>query len=860
MSLYFLPTLWIMVIFIGVYSLYDNRKSLRSKIPLYCYTLCSLAWTAGVWVCFMQFSVEASKLGLFIAEAVTPTVIPIIVAAIHRKNTGSNLGKYGLAILGILYLFFMIFHFKGYYVNVDIVNEELQFTHGNSPIYYLYLTYNVLSPFLCIAILLETAMKMNFKREWIISLAISPVFLGASCLLYLRFVNPESRLFGCFVQSAGVVILFLFITQYNIRTISNTQAANIVFTTVQTPYIFAGIQGDIFYSNASALDFFGSSMEEVRGKTLPDLFRFDGEEPGAFKRYRRDANEKDIYRAVALNNKALCYLTVMHRYDLFGELICAIIEVKDITEREQLIIQLEEERQRAEDAALAKSNFLANTSHEIRTPMNAILGMAELLLRRDIPPDAYEDVLNIKQAGSNLLSIINDILDFSKIESGKMDIASAEYLFASLLNDVVNIIRMRIAEKPILFIVNVDSRLPNKLEGDEIRFRQILLNLLSNAVKYTGEGQIALTISGEPDGDMMRFTIEVGDTGIGIRKDDMGKLFNEFVQLDTHRNMGVEGTGLGLTISRNLCRLMGGDITARSRYGEGSTFTATLPQRIKDTVPFAQVEKPETKTVLLWENREPYAASLVRSLENLSVPVRRVETPDELCQELTRGMTPGRHYPFVFVSATIAEKTLALIKSVVLRTTPVLLLNTGETTSFQNVLFIIMPANVLSIANVLNSRQLVREKASVAFTAPEAKILSVDDIKTNLIVTKGLLSLYQMDIRISTSGAEAVELARENSYDIIFMDHMMPGMDGIEATAEIRKEEQARREGGEDHSPAIIVALTANAVSGVREMFLERGFNDYLAKPIEIIKLNEIIGKWIPKHKQKITGEGQKVQ
>jgi PAS domain S-box-containing protein len=796
----------------------------------------------------MQFSPESSRMGLFIAEAMTTGAMPIFVWATYSNSNGSKIGKYTLPYHILLYFFFMIFHFKGYYVNLEIINGILVITPGSGVIYSLYAIYNIISPVICVAIMLETAIRIGFKHEWLITLILAPIYLFGSYLLYLRFVEPESRLFGCFVQTTALALLFFFTKQYNIRVISNTQAANVVFSTVQTPYIFVTIQGEIFYANASALQFFGLYLEEIQGKRLEDLFQFDGEKPENFKRHRRDANEMDDYRAVSLSTNAHCHLTVSYQYDSFSELLCVIIEVEDVTERERLFTQLEEARRRAEDAAAAKSNFLAKTSHEIRTPMNAILGMAELLLHKDIPPDAYEDAINIRQAGSNLLSIINDILDFSKIESGKLDIATAEYSFASLIQDVINIIRMRLSEKPIDFLANIDSKLPSLLEGDESRIRQILLNLLSNAVKYTMEGQIVFDVYGERQGDMIQLTIEVSDTGIGIKEDDLGKLFGEFVQFDSHRNQEIEGTGLGLAISRNLCRLMGGDIWAQSTYGQGSVFTAVLPQKVKNDTPFAQVEKPEQKTVLLYEARESYAVSVYRSLENLSVPVRRAVEPEELYRALEEGYAPGQPFAFVFVSAKAAGDMLDLIKSRGLRTVPVMLLEAGEITSFQNTRFLSMPAYALALANMLNGKLGLgleyREKARAAFTAPDATILIVDDIMTNLNVARGLLALYQMDIHVCTGGADAVELVKKHSYDIIFMDHMMPGMDGIEATAIIRAMGGVYRE-------VPVIALTANAVSGMREMFLDNGFNDYLAKPIEIAKLNEIIEKWIPVDKQR---------
>ncbi|WP_100217026.1 ATP-binding protein [Treponema primitia] len=407
--------------------------------------------------------------------------------------------------------------------------------------------------------------------------------------------------------------------------------------------------------------------------------------------------------------------------------------LKGVTAYNRNLLELS---RKAEAASESKSAFLAKTSHEIRTPMNAIIGMADILLRRELPRESHDDVESIKKAGMNLLSIINDILDFSKIESGKLDIVSNDYTPASMINDCINIIRPRLKDSPALFTAQVDSILPQTLSGDATRIRQVLLNLLSNAVKYTKEGTITLTVTAPPlpdTADSVLLTMMVADTGQGIQIEDMDKLFGDFQQVDLKRNQGIEGTGLGLAISRSLCRLMGGDITVSSVYGKGSVFTAAIPQKLVDAAPMAEIDQP--------------GKSLVR------------------------------------------------------------------------------------------------------FTAPTAKILIVDDIVTNLNVAQGLLAPYQMDITTCTSGEEAVKLVTEKDYDLILMDHMMPGIDGIEATALIRAwEGKQHLPEGSKHIP--IIALTANAISGMKEMFLEKGLDDYLSKPIEISKLDWIMAKWIPTEKR----------
>jgi CheY-like chemotaxis protein len=318
-----------------------------------------------------------------------------------------------------------------------------------------------------------------------------------------------------------------------------------------------------------------------------------------------------------------------------------------------------------------------------------------------------------------------------------MDIVETDYMFSSLIHDVENIVKFKLAGKPIAFVSNIDAGLPSKLRGDMIHIRQILLNLLSNAAKYTHEGSVTFTaFSAAREEGKILLSFEVADTGIGIRQEDLEKLFGSFTQVDAQKNQGIEGTGLGLAISQNLCRIMGGEITVRSVYGKGSAFTAVIPQDVVDERPFKpQAEDPETAR---------------------------------------------------------------------------------------------------------------RDKGTrnIGFIAPQARILAVDDSKVNLTVLKSLLSPYEMKIDTCLSGKEAVALAKQNPYDLIFMDHMMPGMDGMEATAAIRK-----WEGGSD---VPVIALTANALSGMREMFLENGFSDYLSKPIEIKKLDKLVAVWI--------GDGLKVK
>jgi CheY-like chemotaxis protein len=370
---------------------------------------------------------------------------------------------------------------------------------------------------------------------------------------------------------------------------------------------------------------------------------------------------------------------------------------------------------------------------------------------------------------------------------------------------------------------------------------------LSNAAKYTHEGLISLRVATgirQEEKDIPPLTITVTDTGIGIKSEDMDNLFSDFTRFDMVKNKNIEGSGLGLAITRSLCRAMGGDITVSSEYGKGSVFVATILQSAADGEKLAVVDNPRVKIILLYDHRKEYVKSLTETLRGLGVIVVIADDEDDFQVKLSSG-----GFSFVFVSEVVLEQARMIIKEKSIHTVLVLLSDIGKVAASENVMVIPMPAYAVSVANVINGKTgspKETKNAGTGFIAPDARLLVVDDIPANLVVAEGLLSPYKARIDTCSSGARSLDLIKMHRYDLVFMDHMMPEMDGIETVRIVRQWEKEHKS-----SAVPIVALTANAISGMREMFLEEGFNDYLSKPIDTFRLNEIMKVWISQEKQK---------
>jgi len=540
------------------------------------------------------------------------------------------------------------------------------------------------------------------------------------------------------------------------------------------------------------------------------------------------------------------YITILLMRNTKDE-ITAFVTVNDTTEarkkEEEVRHQLEENVKEAERVANMKSDFLANMSHEIRTPMNAVVGMAEIALREDLP-DAARDALNqIKSSGAALLNIINDILDFSKIESGKMDIIPDNFDPLSVIHDISGVVMNRIGEKEIELIGTINPNLPIGLYADVLRLRQILINLANNSVKFTQKGFVQIDVDFDKlDDDEIMLKLAVIDTGIGIKEEDLDKLFVSFQQVDSKRNRNIEGTGLGLAICAKLVALMGGTINVASEYEKGSAFSFAIPVKITDWTPALNTKDNDKKLIIGYWDKTPEHDLVFQVFDELGIENYKYEDMAQM-KELHKDSFQNKTIYFVTSYQLYAEELDAYIdEHPETQFIVVCDMFMKETDERSNVFFIKKPISTVGISMALN-RELFHvledEAMEFDFVAPDAKVLIVDDNEVNLAVSEGLLEPLKMQVKTALSGKIALELLEKEHFDLVFMDHMMPELDGVETTRIIRRLHPELNE-------MPIIALSANAVENARTMFLSEGMNDFVAKPIGISIMINKIRQWLP--------------
>lgn len=533
------------------------------------------------------------------------------------------------------------------------------------------------------------------------------------------------------------------------------------------------------------------------------------------------------------------YLIIFFCYNMANYTLCSLVYFL-----EKRMEMLEEKTKEAVGASESKGNFLANMSHEIRTPMNAIAGLNQLILQEDITDDVREKAFGIQTACSDLLTIVNDILDFSKIESGKMEIIETEYQIKDMIKDVVNLIYLRTEEHKVEMVVECDETLPERLYGDEVRIKQVIMNLLTNAVKFTQEGYVKLSVLWEQQGEDGLLRIAVKDTGIGIKQNALNRLFDSFEQLDTKRNRKVEGTGLGLAISKQLVLLMCGNIFVESEYGKGSTFTVTIPQKRVSAEPFVKIDKKD-RSMLIYTFSDVFRETMEDMFRDLGIPL--VYTTSFRVVEEHTAENSITHY---FVADSCYYEHKEFFGALVHKHEVFIMQDRSSNLQVQDgIKTLYRPFYMIPLEAVLSGEQTygIFSKEDVwdfEYVAPDAHILVVDDNDVNLRVTVGLMRPLDMHIVTANTGAKAIEILEQERFDLVFMDHMMPEMDGMETTKKIREMSEKK---WDYYDTLPIIALTANAIGGAKEMFLENGFQDFLAKPMELRDLDRVLRKWLPK-------------
>ena len=591
------------------------------------------------------------------------------------------------------------------------------------PLYILFMFTRIIIPYvMCLAALvrairLRSDRELNRQYQTILLISTLPVVMLAAYVFKLSNVFDLTPVTLAIAMSMVVIVVWSR-RNYDFRHL----AAEKVLESLGDGVIALDDHDRLVSYNRAAANIFSSLPSHKPGENIR-----------AVEDFREEMLNENIPWSFSINEQDY----ECHSKQIIGEngqkQGCVIL-VLDMTDIKAYINEIKRVRRQAEKANIAKSEFLANMSHEIRTPMNAIIGLNDIIMEECRDSSIYAHAKDVQSAAKNLLAIINDILDLSKVEAGKMELVYTDYHLKTVVGEVVGMMDMAASKRGLIMKYECDETLPCAYTGDEGRIKQILINILNNAIKFTKEGYVRASVTGVPgereDEELITFRVE--DTGCGIREEDLSKIFEDFRQVDSKRNRTVEGTGLGLAIVKHLVELMGGSISVDSVYGEGTTVTITIPQKIVDRRTIA--EAPE-------------------------------------------------------VSRTELE-------------------------------------------------------GSEAFTAPGVRVLIVDDNVVNRKVARGFLKRYAFDLDEAGSGPESIELVRQNRYDIIFMDHMMPMMDGIEAATIIR-----RKCGDNGKAPAMI-ALTANAMEGMREKFLDCGFQDFIAKPLDRRALGQLLARWVPEDRR----------
>lgn len=669
-------------------------------------------------------AVGISGLFLFILSA--QIMIELLVARKDRPRA-----VFIMEAIGIIAILYVVLRPDSVYVIYSKNGIVTEFTNEIVSIVYTAFTVIVAGIFVAMSISILNKKYLNsiraFGRNSLIVEGLIMIGMVFDTILPALGTNvniPGSTL----MQFVGLMILYYAMNIVERNRISIQNLTGYIYDTLESPVLVFDRFNTLCIANRAAFAMFGFGREVTLAEVDFWQYVFASDPPEGLDKSQNNL----VLDYEAKNRGMICRLYINPIFDQYRDFIGYIVTASDITESVKHTEELERARNEALKANTAKSLFLANMSHEIRTPMNSILGFSELGLKGAVDETSKSYLSDIHDSAENLLTIINDILDFSKIESGKIELVDEEYNTAEVLREVRRVIEIQAKKKGLDFEFDINPFFPGRLYGDRMKFRAILINLLNNAIKYTKEGSVKLSISYMVLGKEEKFRassyrpavirIKVKDTGVGIKKDEIEKIFESFSRVDEATNSKTEGTGLGLSITKGYIELMGGHLGVDSEYGEGTTFAADIVQGIVDPTPVS-FEKQETK------------------------------------------------------------------------------------------------------------------KPETTFRIENISILAVDDNAVNLKLFSTIMKNYGVEIDTATSGQDSIDMCEKKQYDMIFMDQMMPVMDGIEAMEHIRELGGVYEKGGS----SVIVALTADAIEGTKEELLRRGFDEYLAKPIVFSELEHLL-------------------
>ena len=712
-----------------------------------------------------------------------------------------------------------------YYKNLHCVPSNLTLSgqvlsSEKTPLYAFYMAFMVMELLLFISIYIYSVYKKkyyfkNSRESRFLHVMMIGSFAAPLTLLILRIANVIE---GDDPTPMGILLAVIFwmlaILRGGLLDTVNLAKEDIV-TTMNEGVIVIDSDMNYLYSNPAADEIIKCMHKEITDDEV-------------WQNLSIVLEQKELFFSLADKEYRCESFGLMDGKKVKGYLL-SLVDITEVMEQNRLMRELKEE---AESANRAKSLFISNMSHEIRTPMNAIIGMTEIMLRGNSPEKQMEYLMNIKNSGDALLTIINDILDLSKVESGKMEIIQQDYSPMSMLSDLSMIFLSRIGEKKIELVFDIDKDLPATLYGDTVRLRQIIINLVNNAIKFTEEGFVKLTVDVEKQGEQeVLLHVSVTDSGQGIKEEEQGKLFQSFQQLNLLENANQEGTGLGLAICKMLVELMGGTIGVKSEWGAGSTFYFDLKQSVRDFSPAAQLRIKDAGSIVI----SGYLSNPC-NMKTLRKLVSSYGLTYLSYEELSDLQTKADY--FFADTKTYEEIPVQFVKELCVIQNPIL-----ETKQIDYAIMVNSPLFSLNFCQILNHENMrvyTHHQDHIPYIAPDARVLLVDDSEMNLKVAIGLLQPMKMQIDVAKHGKQALEMVQKKAYDLVLMDHMMPVMDGIEATKKIRELE------GEQYQKLPIIALTANALLEARQSFLDAGMNDFAIKPIETKEIFAKITKWLP--------------